>query len=85
MSAETTPQRLLRNSKEYANEPAISIPVNGGWETETWAEFTSYVMDISKSLVALGFQHGDKLSLYSYNRKEWYGCYAAAQMAGVLA
>jgi len=82
MSAETTPQRLLRNSKEYANEPAISIPVNGGWETETWAEFTSCVMDISKSLVALGFQHSDKLSIYSYNRKEWYGCYAAAQMAG---
>ncbi len=82
MSAETTPQRLLRNSKEYANEPAISTPVNGGWETETWAEFTSYVMDISKSLVALGFQHSDKLSIYSYNRREWYGCYAAAQMAG---
>ena len=82
MSVETTPQRLLRNSKEYANEPAISIPVNGGWETETWAEFTSYVLDISKSLVALGFQHSDKLSIYSYNRKEWYGCYAAAQMAG---
>ena len=82
MSAETTPQRLLRNSKEYANEPAISIPVNGGWETETWAEFTSYVMGISKSLVALGFQHSDKLSIYSYNRREWYGCYAAAQMAG---
>ena len=82
MSAEMTPQRLLRNSKEHANEPAISTPVNGGWETETWAEFTSYVMDISKSLVALGFQRSDKLSIYSYNRKEWYGCYAAAQMAG---
>jgi long-chain acyl-CoA synthetase len=82
MSAEMTPQRLLRNSKEYANEPAISTPVNGGWETETWAEFTSYVMDISKSLVALGFQHSDKLSIYSYNRIEWYGCYAAAQMVG---
>ena len=82
MLAITTPQRLLRNSKEYANEPAISTPVNGGWETETWAEFTSYVLDISKSLVVLGFQHSDKLSIYSYNRKEWYGCYAAAQMAG---
>jgi len=82
MSAEMTPQRLLRNSKECANEPAISTPANGGWETETWAEFTSYVMDISKSLVALGFQRSDKLSIYSYNRKEWYGCYAAAQMAG---
>ncbi|HIO36981.1 MAG TPA: hypothetical protein EYN21_07730, partial [Candidatus Marinimicrobia bacterium] len=48
----------------------------------TWAEFSSYVMDISKSLVALGFDRNDKLSIYSYNRKEWYGCYAAAQMVG---
>ena len=82
MSAETTPQRLLRNSMEHANEPALSSPTNGGWETDTWAEFSSYVMDISKSLVALGFDRNDKLSIYSYNRKEWYGCYAAAQMVG---
>ena len=82
MSAETTPQRLLRNSTEHANEPALSSPTNGGWETDTWAEFSSYVMDISKSLVALGFDRNDKLSIYSYNRKEWYGCYAAAQMVG---
>ena len=82
MSAETTPQRLLHNSKEHANDPALSSPVNGDWETDTWAEFTSFVMDISKALMALGFEQNDKLSIYSYNRKEWYGCYAAAQMTG---
>jgi len=82
MSVENTPQRLLRNSKEHANEPALSSPVNGDWETDTWAQFASYVMDISKALMALGFEKNDKLSIYSYNRKEWYGCYAAAQMTG---
>ena len=82
MSAETTPQRLLHNSKEHANDPALSSPVNGDWETDTWAEFTSFVMDISKALMALGFEKNNKLSIYSYNRKEWYGCYAAAQMTG---
>ena len=82
MSVENTPQRLLRNSKEHANEPALSSPVNGDWETDTWAQFASYVIDISKALMALGFEKNDKLSIYSYNRKEWYGCYAAAQMTG---
>ena len=82
MSIETTPQRLLRNSQEHANEPALSSPANGDWETDTWAQFASYVMDISKALMALGFEKNDKLSIYSYNRKEWYGCYAAAQMTG---
>ena len=82
MSVENTPQRLLRNAKEHANEPALSSPVNGDWETDTWAQFASYVIDISKALMALGFEKNDKLSIYSYNRKEWYGCYVAAQMTG---
>jgi len=30
----------------------------------------------------MGFESGDNLSIYSYNRKEWYAAYAAANMAG---
>jgi long-chain acyl-CoA synthetase len=82
MSAETTPQRLLRNAKNYPDEPALSSPHFGGWKTDTWSEFTSFVIQIARSLIAHGFEAGDKLSIYSYNRKEWYGCYAAAQMVG---
>ena len=35
---------------------------------------------MAKSLIAMGFEAGDKLSIYSYNRMEWYAAYAAANM-----
>jgi long-chain acyl-CoA synthetase len=67
---------------KYADQPALSTPSVDGWVTETWAEVAECVMDIARALVGLGFNHGDKLSLYSYNCKEWYGGYLAAQMVG---
>lgn len=80
--ASTTPSRLLENAMKYADQPALSTPSGDDWMTETWSEVTEFVMDIAKSLVALGFEPGDKLSIYSYNRREWYCGYLAAQMAG---
>ncbi|MDP7659306.1 MAG: AMP-dependent synthetase/ligase [Candidatus Thalassarchaeaceae archaeon] len=45
-----------------------------------WAEFCNTSMSVAKSLLAMGFESGDKLSIYSYNRMEWYAAYAAANM-----
>jgi len=39
-------------------------------------------MDISKALFACGVGINDKVSIYSYNRKEWYAGYLAAQTIG---
>tara|TARA_B100000965_G_scaffold36163_1_gene26685 strand:- start:535 stop:2325 length:1791 start_codon:yes stop_codon:yes gene_type:complete len=78
-----TPEYLLSNAKKYANEPALSSKdAAGNWDTTTWAEFSNYTMDVAKSLIAMGFESGDNLSIYSYNRKEWYASYCAANMAG---
>ena len=83
MSAMITPEYLLSNAKKYANEPALSSKdAAGNWDTTTWAEFSNYTMDVAKSLIAMGFESGDNLSIYSYNRKEWYAAYSAANMAG---
>ena len=79
MSTPTTSDYLIENSKKYADKPALSSKNNsGGWDTTTWSEFLDQTMAVAKSLMALGFQKGDKLSIYSYNRKEWYAAYAAA-------
>ena len=76
-----TPQLLINNANQYSDEPAISIKdVNGQWQTDSWADFFEYAMQISKSLLALGLQPNEKISIYSYNRKEWFGCYVATQM-----
>ena len=78
-----TPEYLLSNAEKYANEPALSSKTRAGnWHTTTWSEFSAYTMDVAKSLMSMGFESGDNLSIYSYNRKEWYAAYAAANMAG---
>lgn len=80
-----TPQNLIKNANKYPNEPALSVKnEKGQWQTDSWAEFFDFTMGISKSLLALGLQANDKISIYSYNRKEWYGCYQASQMINVV-
>ena len=65
MSAMITPEYLLSNAKKYANEPALSSKdAAGNWDTTTWAEFSNYTMDVAKSLIAMGFESGDTLSIY---------------------
>tara|TARA_Y100001970_G_scaffold131053_1_gene161687 strand:+ start:1251 stop:3041 length:1791 start_codon:yes stop_codon:yes gene_type:complete len=79
MSPPTTSEYLLENAKKYASEPALSSKdASGNWDTTTWSAFCSETMAVAKSLHALGFEKNDKLSIYSYNRKEWYVAYAAA-------
>ncbi len=77
----TTPEYLISNVEKYANENAISWKDgSGNWISMTWSEFYDTTMGIAKSLIAMGFEAGDKLSIYSYNRMEWYAAYAAANM-----
>ena len=79
MTTITTSDILLENATKYADKPALSSKDKAGnWKTTTWAEFSGETMDVAKSLTSLGFVKGDKLSIYSYNRKEWYIAYAAA-------
>jgi len=75
-----TPQILIYNKDNYPNEPAISVKHNNEWQSLSWSEYYDFVMKISKSLIACGIKPGDKGSIYSYNRKEWFGCYSALQM-----
>ena len=71
MSAMTTPEYLISNAEKYANENAISWKdANGNWVNMTWAEFCDTTMRVAKSLMAMGFEAGDNLSIYSYNRME---------------
>ena len=77
------PQHLIQNATEYENEPAISWKNDAGdWETMSWGEYGANAMNIAKSLIALGYEARENLSIYSYNRSDWFTCYAAGQMAG---
>ena len=75
-----TPQILIDNKNNYPDGPALSVKKNNEWITMSWSEYYDFVLKISKSLIACGLEPGDKGSIYSYNRKEWFGCYSALQM-----
>tara|TARA_B100000959_G_scaffold64681_1_gene68439 strand:- start:658 stop:2472 length:1815 start_codon:yes stop_codon:yes gene_type:complete len=81
MSPKTTPQYLIYNAEKYPDEPAISSKLpDGQWDTSTWSQFRDYTVEVARALIGLGFEKNDKLSIYSYNRKEWYAAYAAANL-----
>ena len=72
---------LLKNAEEFPNEPAISIKdSSNNWQTDNWSDLKTHVFNIAKSLMHLGINPNDKISIYSYNRKEWSYVYAATQM-----
>ncbi len=48
----------------------------------SWGEYGANAMNIAKSLIALGYEARENMSIYSYNRSDWFTCYAAGQMAG---
>jgi len=79
MTWPTLPQKILQNAEEFGEKPALSQKKDSGeTETLTWSQYSDYVMRISRSLIALGHEEGDRLSIYSFNRKEWFACYAAS-------
>jgi len=76
-----TPQILLENAKKYPTEPALSIKDSDGkWQTDSWDQFYNITESIAKSLLAYGVEKNDKVSIYSYNRREWSACYSAVQL-----
>ncbi|MEC7704853.1 MAG: AMP-binding protein, partial [Candidatus Thermoplasmatota archaeon] len=88
----TTPEYLFRNAEKYGNMPALSTrkgePERGvawEWDTYTWSDVLAKTLEIAKSLHALGYEKDDKVSIYSYNRPEWYLIYAATQMMNGVA
>jgi len=81
-----TPKHLIENANKYPDRPAISFKnPSGEWIEQSWSEFYNSTLSISRSLVACGINKNDKVSIYSYNRKEWVECYAAIQYINAAA
>ena len=79
MSWMTLPEKINYNTEKHGDLPAISQKNNkGDMETLNWSQYGKYVDQISLSLLALGHNVGDRVCIYSYNRKEWFAAYAAS-------
>ena len=81
-----TPKHLIENADKYPDKPALSFKnESGNWVENSRADFYNSTKIISKSLIACGINKNDKVSIYSYNRKEWVECYAALQFINASA
>jgi long-chain acyl-CoA synthetase len=82
MPEQTLPQFLVRNAREFPQDPALREKDRGIWQQWTWAEYLVHVRSIALGLVSLGFERGDKLALLSDNRPQLYAAMVAAQAVG---
>jgi long-chain acyl-CoA synthetase len=81
--AETTLARLLqRNARDLHDRPAIREKDRGIWQTWTWRQYHDAVRDFALGLAALGFKHGERLSVIGDNRPRLYWAQVAAQCLG---
>ncbi|MCG8634785.1 MAG: long-chain fatty acid--CoA ligase [Desulfobacterales bacterium] len=65
-------QMLCETVDQHASSPAYRwFDENGDATSVTWQEFYNQVKSVSKSLIALGVEHGDKVNILSYTCYKW--------------
>ena len=65
-------QLLCETVDAYANDPAYRwFDKNANASSVTWQQFYDQVKSVSKSLIALGVERGDKINILSYTCYKW--------------
>ena len=70
--AQTIIEKFHERIREHPSQVALRHKAGSDWRDITWRRYGELVKQASKGLMALGFQHGDKISLLSANRPEWH-------------
>jgi long-chain acyl-CoA synthetase len=70
--AQTIMEKFHERVRSHPSQVAFRYNVNGEWRDLTWRNYGDSVKQVAKGLLALGFGHGDKISLLSNNRPEWH-------------
>ncbi|TXL82008.1 long-chain fatty acid--CoA ligase [Vineibacter terrae] len=81
-TAETFPQILARNARQWGDLPAYREKDYGIWQTHTWRQVHDQTRAFAAGLASLGFGRGDKLIIVGDNRPRLYWAMNAAQMLG---
>lgn len=58
----------------YPCEDSLAAKINGKWEKHSTQDFVDNANAISRGLIKLGIQPGDKIAMISNNRPEWHMC-----------
>jgi long-chain acyl-CoA synthetase len=70
--------------KNFPNQKMFVTKVNGQWEGISTNEFLLRVMEVSKGLISLGIEPGDKVAVASANRFEWNILDIGVQQIGAI-
>src|SRR5438477_11411108 len=71
MNYGTLPSRFLNAVDTHANPRAQMVRRDGRWESIASQEFLCRVAGLSTAFVDLGVKTGDRVGLFSANRREW--------------
>ncbi len=70
--------------KNFPSSKMFVSKINGTWEPLSTSEFISRAMEVSKGLISLGIQPGDKIAVASSNRVEWNILDIGVQQIGAI-
>ena len=84
VALDTMPKLLARNVAEFGDSPAYREKDLGIWQTWTWKEASSQVMNLSKGLIDLGIKEGDHVAVIGRNRPYLYWSLLAIQHIGAV-
>ena len=70
--------------KNFPTSKMFVSKINGNWESISTSEFILWAMEVSKGLISLGIQPGDKIAVASSNRVEWNILDIGVQQVGAI-
>jgi long-chain acyl-CoA synthetase len=62
---------VLDNGRRMHDHPAYYVKQASTWHPTTWRQYADEVRSVGKSLMALGLDAGDRVSILGFNRPEW--------------
>lgn len=69
---------------KYPKSDAFTMKIDGEWVPTSMQEFVDQARNISRALISLGVQPGDRVGIVSPNRVEWNILDIAIQQAGAI-
>ncbi|MBL8514680.1 MAG: AMP-binding protein, partial [Betaproteobacteria bacterium] len=81
-NATTFPRLLAHHAQVRGDRAALREKDLGIWQTWTWREVHTEVVQLAAGLASLGFKRGDALAIIGENRPRLYWAMTAAQCLG---
>ena len=79
---ETILHRLHKNARVRPNAPAYFEKIGDAWVPTSWQQYLDQVRTAAKSLIALGVQPGQNVTILGFNRPEWLILDLATMLVG---